>query len=177
MLPLLLVWMLVVHFITLSSAQNLMPSSSWKDPNITSSKDERISIASAALEKAVSMLQSNGQFNDSTYETPGRLYAQMAEFDRLTNQTKYKDILKRYFAEAESFHPGHDVSASYGYAAARAYAVYQDPDFLDLAVTSWTSARQYTISKEQTASGTTGVKQFSLSSSCPSQGPGGKNLQ
>lgn len=69
------------------------------------------------------MLQSNGQFNgafillyfqhrlpfyvsaDSTYETPGRLYAQMAEFDRLTNQTIYKDILKRYFAEAESLNP------------------------------------------------------------------------
>ncbi|KAK0214237.1 hypothetical protein EDD85DRAFT_575384 [Armillaria nabsnona] len=87
-------------FITLGSAQNLTPSSSWKEPNIMSPKDERISFARSALEKAVSMLQSNGQFNDSTYETPGRLYAQMAEFDRLTNQTIYKDILKRYFVEA-----------------------------------------------------------------------------
>ncbi len=43
---------------------------------------------------------------DSTYETPGRLYAQMAEFDRLTNQIIYKDILKRYFVEAESLNPG-----------------------------------------------------------------------
>ncbi|PBK93437.1 hypothetical protein ARMGADRAFT_1062908, partial [Armillaria gallica] len=178
MRPLLLVWMLVVHFITLGSAQNLTPSSSWKEPNITSPKDDRISFARSALEKAVSMLQSNGQFNDSTYETPGRLYAQMAEFDRLTNQTIYKDILKRYFLEAESLNPGFlDMTSlsnglSYGYAAARAYAAYQDPDFLDLAVTSWISARRYTISKEQATSGTTGVKQFSLSPSCPNQGPG-----
>ncbi len=52
----------------------------------------------------------------------------------------------------------------YGYAAAQAYIAYQDPDFLDLAVTSWTSARRYTISKEQAASGSIDVKQFNLTS-------------
>ncbi|KAK0229435.1 hypothetical protein EDD85DRAFT_1026459 [Armillaria nabsnona] len=145
------------------------------NPNITSSKDERIAIASAALDKAVSMLQHNGQFNDSAYDTPGRLYGQMAEFDRLTNQTKYKQTLQQCFALAESVSPGFSyiyVSATpnyvlnYGYAAARAYAAYQDPDFLDLAVISWTTARRYTISAEQAASGTMDVKQFNLSLSC-----------
>ncbi|PBK86059.1 hypothetical protein ARMGADRAFT_542026 [Armillaria gallica] len=53
---------------------------------------------------------------------------------------------------------------NYGYAAARAYTAYKDPAFLDLAVTSWTTARRYTISKEQAALGTTGVKQFNISS-------------
>ncbi|KAK0237368.1 hypothetical protein EDD85DRAFT_1008527 [Armillaria nabsnona] len=55
---------------------------------------------------------------------------------------------------------------NYGYAAARAYTAYQDPDFLDLAVTSWTTARRYTISKEQAASRTMDVKVFNLSLSC-----------
>ncbi len=55
---------------------------------------------------------------------------------------------------------------NYGYAAARAYTAYQDPDFLALAVTSWTSARQYTISGEQAASGTMDGKPFNLSLSC-----------
>ncbi|PBK86047.1 hypothetical protein ARMGADRAFT_1169272 [Armillaria gallica] len=55
---------------------------------------------------------------------------------------------------------------NYGYAAARAYTAYQDPNFLALAVTSWTSARQYTISGEQAASGTMDGKPFNLSRSC-----------
>ncbi len=55
---------------------------------------------------------------------------------------------------------------SYGYAAARAYTIYQDPDFLALAVTSWASARRYTISDEQAASGTMDFKRFNLSLSC-----------
>ncbi|PBK84200.1 hypothetical protein ARMGADRAFT_974338 [Armillaria gallica] len=161
-----LVWLLVVHCMALGAAQDLTPSISWKNPNITSSKDDRINIASAAIEKAVSMLQSDGQFNDSKRVTAGRLYAQMAELDRLTNQTKYKQTLKQCFALAESVN--YDVFSilEYGYAAARAYAAYQDQDFLDRAVTSWTSARQYTISKEQAASGTMDVKQLNITPSC-----------
>ncbi|PBK61396.1 hypothetical protein ARMSODRAFT_896870, partial [Armillaria solidipes] len=140
--------------------------------NITSSKEDRISIASAALEKAISMLQSNGQFSvssDSPYGTPGGLYAQMAEFDRLTNQTKYKEQLKGCFKLAESVNSNFLSNPNYGYAAARAYTAYQDPDFLDLAITSWTSVRRYTISDEQATSGTTEAKQFNLSSSCGSE--------
>lgn len=33
------------------------------------------------------------------------LYAQMAEFDRITNQTKYKDVLKKYFPLMEAVRP------------------------------------------------------------------------
>ncbi|KAK0461879.1 uncharacterized protein EV420DRAFT_1640180 [Desarmillaria tabescens] len=93
-------WIPVVFIIASGAAlaQDLTPSVSWK-PNITSSKDESISVASAALEKALG------------------------------------------------------YGMNYGYAAARSYTAHQDPDFLDLAVTSWTSARRYTISKEQAASG------------------------
>ncbi len=43
--------------------------------------------------------------SDSAYDTPARLYAQMAEFDKLTNQTKYKQTLKQCFALAESTSP------------------------------------------------------------------------
>ncbi|PBK86060.1 hypothetical protein ARMGADRAFT_542025 [Armillaria gallica] len=87
------------------AAQDLEPSTAWKSPNITLSKEDRLGIASAALDKAASMLQYNGQFNDSTYDTPGRLYGQMAEFDRLTNQTKYKQTLQQCFVLAESISP------------------------------------------------------------------------
>ncbi|KAK0216401.1 hypothetical protein IW262DRAFT_1464960 [Armillaria fumosa] len=147
------------------------------NPNITSSKLDRIAIASAAIDKAVSMLQPNGQFNDSTFDIPGRLYAQMAEFDRLTSQTTYKQTLKQCFVLAESINPEFLTASSfyflqigdglnYGYAAARAYTAYRDPDFIALAVTSWTSARRYTISKEQAVSGTINVKKSEIAPSC-----------
>ncbi|KAK0229437.1 hypothetical protein EDD85DRAFT_939750 [Armillaria nabsnona] len=147
MQPFILVWMLLMPFIRSGGAQDLTPSTFWKNPNITSSKDDRISIASAAIDNAVSVLQPNGQFNvssDSGFDIPGRLYAQMAEFDRLTNQTTYKKTLKQFFVLAESINPDFLAASSvadglnYGYAAARAYNTYQNPIFLDLAVTSWT---------------------------------------
>ncbi|KAK0216402.1 hypothetical protein IW262DRAFT_1277251, partial [Armillaria fumosa] len=134
-------------------------------PNITLSKEDRISIASAALETAINNLNQSAQFGDGEYESPGRLYAQMAEFDRLTNQTKYKDMLKKYFVLAESARPGF-LELNYGYAAVRAYTTYQDPDFLTLAVTAWTSARQYTISENEAALGTMDTKHFTFPSSC-----------
>ncbi|KAK0237386.1 hypothetical protein EDD85DRAFT_953386 [Armillaria nabsnona] len=63
MRPLLLVWILLVPCIASGTAQGLTPSIFWKNPNITLSKDERITITSAALKKADSRLQYNGQFN------------------------------------------------------------------------------------------------------------------
>ncbi|KAK0482975.1 hypothetical protein EDD18DRAFT_1294026 [Armillaria luteobubalina] len=168
----LLVWMLsVLSVVAPCTAQGLTPSVFWKNPNITSSKDERIAIASAALEKADSRLQSNGQFNDSGHDTFARLYGQMAEFDRLTNQTRYKQSLKQCFALEVAVSPLfmsslQNYELNYGYAAARAYAAYQDLYFLDLAVTAWTTAKQATISKEQAASGSVDGKQFNLSLSC-----------
>ncbi|KAK0437660.1 hypothetical protein EV421DRAFT_1907159 [Armillaria borealis] len=212
-----LVSVLVMLLTTSVTAQDLTSSTYWKNSNITSSKEDRISIANAALEKAISMLQSNGQFSgvfihsmyiaellfeassDSPYGTPGGLYAQMAEFDRLTNQTKYKEQLKGCFKLAESVNSNFlsnpyvlivpsgllltdpdskslNHGLNYGYAAAHPYTAYQDPDFLDLAITSWTSVRRYTISDEQATSGTTEAKQFNLSSSCGTTLAGGTFL-
>ncbi|PBK86143.1 hypothetical protein ARMGADRAFT_941017, partial [Armillaria gallica] len=135
-------------------------------PNITSSKNECIGIARAALDKVVTMLQSNGQLNGALYSFSLLLYWQMAEFDRLTNQTKYKQTLKQIFALAKMTSPEFLTTTNYGYAAAQAYMIYQDSDFLDFAVVSWTSARRYTISKEEAASGVTDVKKFDLSLLC-----------
>ncbi|KAK0468910.1 hypothetical protein IW261DRAFT_1516923 [Armillaria novae-zelandiae] len=166
MQPFILVWTLLVLYFRSGGAQDLTPSTSWKNPNITLSRQDRIAIASAAIDKAVSMLQPNGQFNDSAFDIPGRLYAQMAEFDRLTNKTMYKQTLKQCFVLAESINPEFLTASNYGYAAAQAYTAYRDPDFIALAVTSWTTARQYTISKEQAASGTIPVKRSEIAPSC-----------
>ncbi|PBK74639.1 hypothetical protein ARMSODRAFT_950649 [Armillaria solidipes] len=170
MLTLILFWTLVAHSLLLVTAQDFTPSSSWRSPNVTTSQDERISIADAALDKTVGFFR-NGSFNDSAYGTPGMIYAQMAEFDRITNQTKYKDVLKTYFPLMEAARPNFldellNYGLSYGYAAARAYEVYQDETFLDYAITSWTSAGAYTLSDSDTSSGSTPGKSFNVQATC-----------
>ncbi|KAK0449296.1 hypothetical protein EV421DRAFT_1781127 [Armillaria borealis] len=165
MLTLILFWTLVAHSLLLVAAQDFTPSSSWRSPNVTTSQDERISIAGAALDKTVGFFR-NGSFNDSAYGTPGMIYAQMAEFDRITNQTKYKDVLKTYFPLMEAARPNFLDEFSYGYAAARAYEVYQDETFLDYAITSWTSAGAYTLSDSDTSSGSTPGKSFNVQATC-----------
>ncbi|KAK0222039.1 hypothetical protein IW262DRAFT_1377757 [Armillaria fumosa] len=160
MLTLILLWTLVAHSLLLVVAQDFTPSSSWRSPNVTTSQDDRISIAGAALDKTIGFVQ------NSAYGTPGMLYAQMAEFDRITNQTKYKDLLKKYFPLMEAVRPDFLDEFSYGYAAARAYEVYQDETFLDYAITSWTSAGAYTLSNSDTSSGSTPGKSFSVQATC-----------
>jgi len=86
-------------------------------PNITTSRNDTISIADLAIEKALTLLNpSTAQFDgkqlcllpfsnplhwgytlDEPYDIAGHLYSQMAEFDIITNQTKYKTLLKTYF--------------------------------------------------------------------------------
>ncbi|KAK7440629.1 hypothetical protein VKT23_016977 [Stygiomarasmius scandens] len=81
-----------------ASAVDFTPSPSWREPNIVGSPEQRIDIASAALEVAIGQLNSDAQFNGASYGSTGTLYAQMADFDIATNQTKYKDQLKFYFS-------------------------------------------------------------------------------
>ncbi|KAK0201615.1 hypothetical protein DFS33DRAFT_1348775 [Desarmillaria ectypa] len=166
MLPLFLFRTLAAHSFLLVAAQDFTPSSSWRSPNVTTSESDRISIASAALDKTVGFLRSDGSFNDSAYGTPGMFYAEMAEFDRVTNQTKYKDVLKKYFPLIEQARPNYLDEFAYGYAAARAYEVYQDDTFLDYAVTSWTSARAYTLSDDDISSKSTSRKSFNVQPTC-----------
>ncbi|KAK0189338.1 hypothetical protein F5146DRAFT_1199177 [Armillaria mellea] len=129
--------------------------------------DDHIGITNAAIEKAIGMLNCNAQFPnnaDGDFGAAATLYGQIAEFDRLTKQTLYKDSVSRYFENAKLMKSDFLYKQNYGYAAARAYAAYQNESFLDLAKTSWASARQYTISLEQAISGTIDTKQFNLSS-------------
>ncbi|KAK0433862.1 hypothetical protein EV421DRAFT_1993872 [Armillaria borealis] len=185
------IWTLCTLSLYSVAAQDLKPPATWRSTNITRSRDDRISIATVVLETAIQRLNwTDGQFSDGRYEDAGTLYAQMVELDRLTNQTKYKHRLKHYFNATELEKPSFlakQVSSvfkerflvtdfsmiaarwavrNYGYAAARAYTTYGDLSFLAFAATSWASARQYTISTEQAASGTMETKQFTLASSC-----------
>ncbi|KAJ7266197.1 hypothetical protein C8J57DRAFT_1511129 [Mycena rebaudengoi] len=91
-----------------------LASPNWRKPNITASPADRVSIVSAALEKAISRLSPDAQFDGTSragtrrtnvltsalfagqpYDIAGRLYSQMAEFDLATGQKKYQDTIEK----------------------------------------------------------------------------------
>ncbi|KAJ7479364.1 hypothetical protein B0H11DRAFT_1620857, partial [Mycena galericulata] len=55
---------------------------------------------------------------------------------------------------------------AYGHAAARAYAAYKDPVFLDYAIQSWWFGRFYTLSSQEVSSGSSGAKSFPIEGNC-----------
>ncbi|KAJ7231514.1 hypothetical protein C8J57DRAFT_1384809 [Mycena rebaudengoi] len=90
----------------------------------------------------------------------------MAEFDLMTNQTRYRDILKEKLGQTLGAHAGFSALVAYGHASIKAYAAYKTKTFLDFAVQSWTYNRQYTLSQSDISSGQTSYKAFPLSTVC-----------
>ncbi|KAJ7238622.1 hypothetical protein C8J57DRAFT_1478583 [Mycena rebaudengoi] len=160
-------WMMFPFLLTLISwlflphlaFAGLLASSAWRKPAILSSSADRIKLASDALEESINHLTSAGQF-------AGRLYEQMAEFDLMTNQTRYRDILEEKLRLTLGAHAGFSDDMAYGHASIKAYAAYKTKTFLDFAVQSWTYNRQYTLSQSDISSGKTSVKAFPLSTVC-----------
>ncbi|KAJ7251965.1 hypothetical protein C8J57DRAFT_1351847 [Mycena rebaudengoi] len=72
----------------------------------------------------------------------------MAEFDLLTNQTRYRDILEEKLRLTLGAHAGFSN------------------DVVNFAVQSWTYNRQYTLSQSDISSGQTPVKAFPISTVC-----------
>ncbi|KAF8166997.1 hypothetical protein K438DRAFT_2024936 [Mycena galopus ATCC 62051] len=164
MLPLL---SLVVgsYFLVLCRGGQLA-SSSWRSPNITRSLVDRINIASAGIETAISKLGPDAQFDGQSLGYAGQLYSQMAEFDIASNQTKYKDTLKEYFLKAPHRSSNFSDVYAYGHAGAIAYAAYGDRVFLDYAIQSWWFGQTYTLTHQQVAVGKTDIKNFTIISYC-----------
>ncbi|THU80574.1 hypothetical protein K435DRAFT_785372 [Dendrothele bispora CBS 962.96] len=156
-------------------AQSFTPSSSWQEPNMTTSVAERIDIADQALTQALLQFdEDTGLFSvmPDVPALPAYLYYEMARFDTLTNNTKYKNRLSSYFSIVRNAHP--DFSGftlineplTYGYAAIHAYKVYQDQSFLQYAQDAWQFGLNYTVTSDATSAGRTGVKNFDLQSQC-----------
>ncbi|KAJ7211434.1 hypothetical protein C8J57DRAFT_1733343 [Mycena rebaudengoi] len=144
----------------------LLASSTWRKPAILSSSADRTKLASDAIEEAITHLTSAGQFSGEGFQVAGRLYEQMAEFDLMTNQTQYRDILEEKLRLTLGAHAGFSADVAYGHASIKAYAAYKTKTFLDFAVQSWTYNRQYTLSQSDISSGKTSVKAFPLSTIC-----------
>ncbi|KAF8197699.1 hypothetical protein K438DRAFT_1584778, partial [Mycena galopus ATCC 62051] len=135
-------------------------------PNITISLEDRINIAGAAIETAISKLGPDAQFDGQSLGYAGQLYSQMAEFDIASNQTKYKATLKEYFLKEPHRASNFSDVFAYGHAGAMAYAAYKDQVFLDYAIQSWWFGQTYTLTPQQVAAGQTDLKNFTIISQC-----------
>ncbi|KAJ6491914.1 hypothetical protein C8R45DRAFT_1095984 [Mycena sanguinolenta] len=151
----------------LSSASSLVLSS-WRKPNITTSLADRVSIAQAALDRAISGLSPDNNYDGAPWGITGLLFSQLADFDRITNQTMYHDKLTQLFAAAAGVGGRTNFSdeLSYGYGGVRAYAAYKDQTFLDYATQAWWFGRIYTLTAAQAASGVSPIKNFTIQSNC-----------
>ncbi|KAJ7511575.1 hypothetical protein B0H11DRAFT_1700112, partial [Mycena galericulata] len=136
-------------------------------PNITTSTVDRVSLAGTALDIAIGRLNAEGQFNGEGTGIAGYLYSQMAEFDIITNQTKYEKTLEQNLDFIQKTRANFsDPTYSFGHAAARAYTAYKNPIFLQYAVQSWWFGRAYTLSESDVSAGEIATKNFSISGVC-----------
>ncbi|KAJ6578105.1 hypothetical protein B0H19DRAFT_931580, partial [Mycena capillaripes] len=143
-------------------------------PSITTPIADRIRLVSAALDVGNAHLGSDGQFSGASTtfivvpDASPKFYLQMAAFDIATNGTQFYRPLLKLFSLAEGIHANFSPpnSGEYGYAAAKAYAAYKDPAFLQFAVDAWAVVRQYTLSQEDVSVGTISVKSFPIVATC-----------
>ncbi|KAK7030949.1 hypothetical protein VNI00_013896 [Paramarasmius palmivorus] len=166
-----MIW-IFLYAINLVDAQpfNFAPNPNWRKPEIVMSQEERIAIAKAGIEKALSLFVVDGQTQIAApapwknYGAAGRLYALMAQFDLWTNQTMYKEQLLKYFAQSEELYLG--FRRAYGIAAAQAYTIYSDPTFLAYAKTSWGTGKSFTLSDKDLRAGVTPFKNVGIQETC-----------
>ncbi|KAJ6458195.1 hypothetical protein C8R45DRAFT_1183631 [Mycena sanguinolenta] len=92
----------MISLLTLTAFVQFFPATaqqSWRDPNITVSRADRVNIAEAAIAEAITFLDNTtGLFTDPAYSygVSGAFYSQLAEFDLATNQTKYANDVQQY---------------------------------------------------------------------------------
>ncbi|KAL0577968.1 hypothetical protein V5O48_004004 [Marasmius crinis-equi] len=164
-------WFLMLPL--LISSLDLPSTSSWRKPGITASREERINRTAAAID----MFIKSDTFFNSPPPQPlpnkswpyGELLAEIADFDILTNQTRYKEVVQKYYLPAlQDLVP---LQSRYGYAAARAYLAYKDDAFLTVAERYWASARALTLSDEEVAVGKSSAKtNITIPKDCTSSG-------
>ncbi|KAJ6505662.1 hypothetical protein C8R47DRAFT_1243493 [Mycena vitilis] len=162
-LPSLLVAGLLLMTVPVAS-QTAPPS--WRKPNITTSIADRTSRAGAALDVAIDRLSTDGLFDSDASGTAGNLYSQMAQFDIYTNQTKYQSTLQQSLTTVQKSRANFTDPLQFGHAAARGYAAYKDPLFLQYAVQSWWYGNARTISQADLTAAKSAVKNFTLKAVC-----------
>ncbi|KAL0066829.1 hypothetical protein AAF712_006232 [Marasmius tenuissimus] len=167
---------------------------SIQKPTIASTKQLRRSTTAAAIDK---LIQTDPFFTaitplQTTSWPYGDILAEMAEFDLLTAQTKYKEVAQKSFLPSlQEWKPDPEVLFTnqiniytcayqvafqirqgfvYGYAALRSYLAYRDDNFLKVAQTIWNDGAAYMLSESDVEAGKSPVKNTQIASVCPDGG-------
>ncbi|KAL0568079.1 hypothetical protein V5O48_013913 [Marasmius crinis-equi] len=147
-------------FIGLSIQQSITRRDvNWRKPSIVNTLDERIALATGAINVGIAELDSTGYFRPDfksfddallglsgiVFRAPSNsslLASQMAEFDLLTQRNEYKE---RFTSIIERVSRS-DGNEEYGYAAVRGFKAYNNASLLDAAKSIWDYGRSYTLS-------------------------------
>ncbi|KAF7288775.1 Glycoside hydrolase family 76 protein [Mycena indigotica] len=167
---------LLVAVVVVTQVASQPQGSSWRKPNITTSLEDRVLLAQGAISQAISELDSTtSMFPDpvDTYGFSGALYSLLAEFDQLTNRSRYAVDLVGYFGSASAVTAANfsglyvlNNGLNFGHGAVVAYKAYNNSLFLQFAVQAWSAAVPYTLTQAALDAGKTSNKNFTLSHDC-----------
>ncbi|KAK1221950.1 hypothetical protein PQX77_015240 [Marasmius sp. AFHP31] len=158
-------WYLLAQLILTVWGEELSVPSSWVKSTVEASREERINRTAEAIDAFIASdalftsTQPPSNLSDQ-YWPYGEFLALIADFDIITNQTRYKQIVQERFLPALQRTTLDTVIVStligsklrYGYAATRAYLAYQDEGFLTIAKDYWASTKSFTLSDEDVQS-------------------------
>ncbi|KAF7332921.1 Glycoside hydrolase family 76 protein [Mycena venus] len=145
LLSVLTVWLYVFHAVCLGQ----QVSSLWRKPNVTMSRVDRVGVAEAALEKAITFLDTTALFPDAVWVTT------ISE-NTLAPYSNYSFPL-----------PGKiNDGLHYGHGAAVAYEKYKTGVFLEYAEQVWWAAKAFTLGQNDVSKGTVPYKDFTISPTC-----------
>ncbi|KAK1233834.1 hypothetical protein PQX77_003000 [Marasmius sp. AFHP31] len=172
----LLNWYLLAQLVLTVWADDLSVPSSWVEPTVEASREERINRTAEAIDAFIASdalftsTQPPSNLSDKWWPY-GAFLGLIADFDIFTNQTRYKRIAQERFLPALQRTTPDTVR--YGYAATRAYLAYQDEGFLTIAKDYWASNRSLTLSDENVQSRSSPAKSTinsTMSLSCSKPG-------
>ncbi|KAK7023262.1 glycosyl hydrolase family 76-domain-containing protein [Favolaschia claudopus] len=147
---------------------------SWRKPNITVSPADRVSLAEAAIQEAITFIDTtNGLFPDpeNSYGGSGAFYSQLVEFDMATNQTQYESLVEQYFFLAAKNLGGLGATnftgtLNYGHAAALALSAYKNSQYRVYADQVWWAVQPYTVAPSDVKAGFMTQKNITIISTC-----------
>ncbi|VDC04448.1 unnamed protein product [Peniophora sp. CBMAI 1063] len=169
----LLVWILPVCVF----AQNFTVPDTWRKPTSTRSRNERLSVAQAAVQSMTESINtSNGTDDALTAWQSASLLGSVAQFDYISNGQSYRNFVHESIAAYQSGHPDFFDSRlqqnlttdplMWGLAAYYASRAYNDTDLLGTAVHVWDITQAYLVSDEDGAAGSQHTRNGSFVPHC-----------
>ncbi|KZV73758.1 hypothetical protein PENSPDRAFT_749801 [Peniophora sp. CONT] len=168
--------LLVILFSEIVLGQNFTVPYTWREPNSTLARTERLNIARDAVQSMITNINpSNGTDPALTAWQSANLLGSIAQFDYISASQTYHGFLNDSIM---AFHDGHatffdsqvaNITSDplmWGLAACYSSRAYNDTGMLDVAVQVWDVAQTYLVSEEDGAAGTQQTRNGSFTAHC-----------